>query len=76
MEVLYHSDIIPLLFSLIVFIIMCKCFKTPLCAVEQWGRSFAAMNIGYKGATMDLDLLDRKGKYSNGFCHWPQESPR
>jgi oligoendopeptidase F len=21
---------------------------------------------------MDLDLLDRKGKYSNGFCHWPQ----
>ena len=36
------------------------------------GRSFAAMNIGYKGATMDLDLLDRKGKYSNGFCHWPQ----
>ena len=41
-------------------------------SVEQWGRSFAAMNIGYKGATMDLDLLDRKGKYSNGFCHWPQ----
>ena len=40
--------------------------------MEQWGRSFAAMNIGYKGATMDLDLLDRKGKYSNGFCHWPQ----
>ena len=21
---------------------------------------------------MSLDLLDRKGKYSNGFCHWPQ----
>ena len=21
---------------------------------------------------MDLDLLDRKNKYSNGFCHWPQ----
>ena len=21
---------------------------------------------------MNLDLLDRKGKYSNGFCHWPQ----
>jgi oligoendopeptidase F len=41
-------------------------------SVEQWGRSFAAMNIGYRGATMDLDLLDRKGKYSNGFCHWPQ----
>jgi oligoendopeptidase F len=41
-------------------------------SVEQWGRSFAAMNISYKQATMDLDLLDRKGKYSNGFCHWPQ----
>ncbi|KAL7540935.1 hypothetical protein ACHAWF_006820 [Thalassiosira exigua] len=40
--------------------------------VEQWGRSFAAMNISYRGAKMDLDLLDRKGKYSNGFCHWPQ----
>eukprot|EP00292_Cryptomonas_paramecium_P033769 CAMPEP_0113690894 /NCGR_PEP_ID=MMETSP0038_2-20120614/18078_1 /TAXON_ID=2898 /ORGANISM="Cryptomonas paramecium" /LENGTH=663 /DNA_ID=CAMNT_0000612337 /DNA_START=93 /DNA_END=2080 /DNA_ORIENTATION=- /assembly_acc=CAM_ASM_000170 len=41
-------------------------------SVEAWGRSFAAMGIRYKGATMDLDLLDRKGKYSNGFCHWPQ----
>ena len=26
----------------------------------------------YEGAAMNLDLLDRKGKYSNGFCHWPQ----
>ncbi|KAL7540917.1 hypothetical protein ACHAXR_010479 [Thalassiosira sp. AJA248-18] len=41
-------------------------------SVEQWGRSFSSMNINYRGATMDLDLLDRKGKYSNGFCHWPQ----
>jgi Zn-dependent oligopeptidase len=41
-------------------------------SVEQWGRSFAAMNISSRGATMDLDLLDRKKKYSNGFCHWPQ----
>jgi len=45
-------------------------------AVEMWGRSFAAMGIGYRGATMTLDLLDRKGKYSNGFCHWPQPSWR
>merc|ERR1719217_1013333 len=45
-------------------------------AVEMWGRSFAAMNIQYKGATMTLDLLDRKGKYSNGFCHWPQPAWR
>jgi len=41
-------------------------------AVEQWGRSFSKMNISYRGATMDLDLLDRPNKYSNGFCHWPQ----
>lgn len=41
-------------------------------SVEQWGRSFAAMGISYEGASMNLDLLDRKGKYSNGFCHWPQ----
>jgi oligoendopeptidase F len=42
------------------------------CAVERWGRSFSALGIRYQGATMTLDLLDRKGKYSNGFCHWPQ----
>lgn len=41
-------------------------------SVEQWGRSFAKMNISYRGASMDLDLLDRKRKYSIGFCHWPQ----
>ena len=31
-------------------------------AVERWGRSYAAMSIGYKGSKMVLDLLDRKGK--------------
>lgn len=41
-------------------------------AVEMWARSYAALGINYKSATMNLDLLDRKGKYSNGFCHWPQ----
>ena len=41
-------------------------------ALENWGRSFSKLGIEYKGATMTLDLLDRKGKYSNGFCHWPQ----
>ena len=34
-------------------------------------RSYSAMKIGYCGATMTLDLLDRPKKYSNGFCHWP-----
>jgi len=40
-------------------------------SVENYLRSYAAMKIGYCGATMTLDLLDRKNKYSNGFCHWP-----
>ena len=35
-------------------------------SVEMWGRSFSKLGISYKSATMDLDLLDRKGKYSNG----------
>ena len=41
-------------------------------AVDVWARCFAALGITYRGATMTLDLLDRPGKYSNGFCHWPQ----
>eukprot|EP01060_Flectonema_neradi_P012246 TRINITY_DN1912_c0_g1_i1.p1 TRINITY_DN1912_c0_g1~~TRINITY_DN1912_c0_g1_i1.p1 ORF type:complete len:649 (+),score=138.63 TRINITY_DN1912_c0_g1_i1:68-1948(+) len=40
-------------------------------AVSAWARSFAAMNISYNKSTMNLDLCDRKNKYSNGFCHWP-----
>mmetsp|Transcript_7194 Transcript_7194/g.9339 ORF Transcript_7194/g.9339 Transcript_7194/m.9339 type:complete len:297 (+) Transcript_7194:429-1319(+) len=40
-------------------------------SVENYIRSYAAMKIGYCGASMTLDLLDRKNKYSNGFCHWP-----
>jgi hypothetical protein len=31
-------------------------------SVEQWGRSFSAMNSEYKQAPMDLDVLDREGK--------------
>ena len=41
-------------------------------AVDMWARSFAALGITYARATMNLDLLDRPRKYSNGFCHWPQ----
>lgn len=40
-------------------------------SVERYVRSYAALGIGYESATMSLDLLDRPGKYSNGFCHWP-----
>ena len=40
-------------------------------AVERYLRSYAALNISYRGGTLNLDLLDRSKKYSNGFCHWP-----
>jgi len=45
-------------------------------SLEAWGRCFARLGIDYQGATMVLDLLERKGKYSNGFCHWPQPAWR
>lgn len=41
-------------------------------AVLRWGRSFAALGIDFKNGELTLDLLDRKGKYNNGFCHWPK----
>ncbi len=40
-------------------------------ALERWGRSFAQLGIGYRGATLILDLVDRPGKYENGFMHGP-----
>jgi hypothetical protein len=40
-------------------------------ALGRWGRSFMALGIRYRGATLTLDLLDRKGKYENGFMHGP-----
>eukprot|EP00521_Asterionellopsis_glacialis_P016612 CAMPEP_0195294444 /NCGR_PEP_ID=MMETSP0707-20130614/15012_1 /TAXON_ID=33640 /ORGANISM="Asterionellopsis glacialis, Strain CCMP134" /LENGTH=649 /DNA_ID=CAMNT_0040355425 /DNA_START=84 /DNA_END=2033 /DNA_ORIENTATION=- len=43
-------------------------------SVERYMQSFAALQISYSGATMNLDLLDRPKKYSNGFCHWPVPS--
>lgn len=40
-------------------------------ALIRWGRSFAALGINFKRGPLKLDLLDRKGKWNNGFCHWP-----
>jgi oligoendopeptidase F len=52
------------------------CFKDPYFpfakAPEQYMRSYAKLGIKYEGSTMNLDLLERENKYSNGFCHWPQ----
>lgn len=40
-------------------------------ALWRWGRSFASLGIDYHDGRLNLDLIDRKGKYNNGFCHWP-----
>ena len=41
-------------------------------ALIRWGRSFSALGIDFAGGTLQLDLLDRYGKWNNGFCHWPK----
>lgn len=40
-------------------------------ALERWVKSFAALSVTFRGATLTLDLLDRRGKYENGFMHGP-----
>jgi len=39
--------------------------------LKRWLESFQRLGIRYRGALMQLDLLERKGKYQNGFCHGP-----
>jgi oligoendopeptidase F len=39
--------------------------------LRRWVDSFRRLGIQFRGATMQLDLLERKGKYQNGFCHGP-----
>ncbi len=43
-------------------------------SLADWVHSFAALGIRYRGATLTLDLIDRKGKYENGFMHGPVPS--
>jgi len=40
-------------------------------ALGRWVESFRRLGIQFRGATMQLDLLERPGKYQNGFCHGP-----
>ena len=40
-------------------------------SLRRWVETFSRLNINYSGAELTLDLLDRKGKYPNGFCHGP-----
>ncbi len=39
--------------------------------LQRWVQSFRNLGIAYRGATLQLDLMERKGKYQNGFCHGP-----
>ena len=43
-------------------------------SLRRWVESFGRLGIDFNGATLSLDLLDRKGKYQNGFCHGPVPS--
>ena len=43
-------------------------------ALRRWIESFRRLGIQFRGATMQLDLLERPGKYQNGFCHGPVPS--
>jgi hypothetical protein len=43
-------------------------------SLERWARSFSAMHITYRNAALTLDLIDRAGKYENGFMHGPVPS--
>jgi hypothetical protein len=40
-------------------------------ALRRWVQSFRRLGIGFRGATLQLDLLERAGKHQNGFCHAP-----
>jgi Zn-dependent oligopeptidase len=43
-------------------------------ALRRWIDSFRRLGIQFRGATMQLDLLERAGKHQNGFCHGPVPS--
>jgi hypothetical protein len=40
-------------------------------ALRRWIESFRRLGIRFRGATLQLDLLERTGKHQNGFCHSP-----
>jgi oligoendopeptidase F len=40
-------------------------------ALRRWIESFRRLGIRFRGALLQLDLLERPGKHQNGFCHSP-----
>ncbi len=41
-------------------------------SLRRWVESFGRMGVDYREAQLTLDLIDRKGKYENGFMHLPR----
>lgn len=41
-------------------------------SLQRWVESFGRMGVQFRDAELTLDLLDRKGKYENGFMHAPR----
>ena len=41
-------------------------------SLQRWGESFGRLGVSFRDANLTLDLLDRKGKYENGFMHAPR----
>ena len=41
-------------------------------SLQRWAESFGRMGVKFRDASLTLDLLDRKGKYENGFMHAPR----
>lgn len=39
--------------------------------LPRWGRTMMEMGVSYRGAHLTLDLVSRKNKHFNGFCHAP-----
>ena len=37
-------------------------------ALERWAESFRRLGVSYRGARIEIDLLDRPGKFTTGFC--------
>ncbi len=40
-------------------------------SVERWARSFARLGVDFRKAKLTVDLVNRSGKYHNGFMHAP-----
>jgi oligoendopeptidase F len=40
-------------------------------ALESWAESFRRLGVSYRGARIEIDLLDRPGKFTTGFCASP-----